>query len=284
MLITHVSLIGCLFVAMWTCRQLGISTAACAFGAIALFCSRAFTYNYVNPYMTDGTALLAIFVMVLSCIGDEQVLFGAAAAVGILAHEIVILLVPAALLSRRWRRGAVICAICAFSFLLTRFLISAGYSGSLRKEALFYSYHLAHPVEWVKAVVLSWYLLWALLAMGLAKLPAKRMQLFVCAGLLGFGAFGLSLFVLDTERTYSVLAPIVAVCAAAVFDRVLKDSLSRALALFTVPVAEVASAQAYRTGKADLKLLFISSAPALLWLGYTSVYFLSRRTHKAAQL
>jgi hypothetical protein len=273
-LITHVSLIGCLLVAMLTCRELGLSIAACLFTALALFCSRAFTYNYLNPYMTDGAALLALFVMVWCYISDKLAAFGVTGVIGILGHEIVVLLVPAILFSRKWKRGAVVCAVCALGFLLTRFWMGAGYSGSLRKEALFFSYHLVHPAEWLKAVVLTWYLLWILLAMGMAMLPAKRMQLLVCTGLLGGGAFVLSLFVLDTERTYSILAPVVAVGAAVVFDRLWKERRGSALCLLTVPLAEFASSQTYRTGTRDLKLLLVCSVPAILCLIYVEMNFL----------
>ncbi len=220
---------------------------------------------------------LAIFIMVLSYVADEQVAFGLAGLVGILAHEIVVLLVPAMLFSRRWRRALWSCAVCALGFLLTRFWMGAGYGGSLRKEALFYSYHLAHPAEWLKEVVLTWYLLWLLFGMGIVMLPAKKMPLLVCTGLLGGGAFVLSLFVLDTERTYSILAPVVAVGAAVVFDRLWREHRIRALCLLTVPLAEVASAQAYRTGTRDLKLLLVCSVPAIVCLGYVGLYLRSRR-------
>jgi len=267
-LVSHVSLVGCLFLAMLICRRIGLSIHACVFGATALFCSRAFTYNYVNPYMTDGVALLAIFVMVYAYIGEQETLFGVAAVVGVLAHEITVFLVPAMLFTRRWKRGLVICAISALVFLLTRFWLGAGYAGSLKKEFLFISFHLAHPLDWLKAVVLTCYLLWPLFVMGVAMLPAKRLPLLVCTGLLSAGAVFLSLFVLDTERTYSILAPVVAVGVATVFESLWKERGIKAMGLWTVVLAEIASAQAYRTGTKDLRLLVLCSVPAMAYIVY----------------
>lgn len=134
---SHVSLGGCLFLAMLICRRIGLSIPACAFGATALFCSRAFTYNYVNPYMTDAVALLAMLAMVYSYIGQQDTAFSIAALVGVLAHEITVFLVPAELFSRRWKRGAAICATSAIVFLLTRFWLGTGYAGSLKQGVLF---------------------------------------------------------------------------------------------------------------------------------------------------
>ena len=59
------SLIGCFIVAMFLCRKMGVSTAACLFAAVALFGSRALIYNYLNPYMTDTTTRLALVIIVM---------------------------------------------------------------------------------------------------------------------------------------------------------------------------------------------------------------------------
>src|ERR1700733_1162820 len=186
--ISHVSLVGCLFLAMLICQRVGLSTPACIFGAVALFCSRAFIYNFVNPYMTDALALLAIFAMVYAYIEGREAAFGIAAVVGVLAHEITIFIVPAIVFSRRWKRGLAVCLAPAAVLVFTRFWLGAGYAGSLKKEFLFVSVHLSHPVDWLKAVVLTWYLLWPLAAMGIAILPRKRFPLLVCAVLLTGGA------------------------------------------------------------------------------------------------
>jgi hypothetical protein len=266
--ISHVSLVGCLFLSMLLCRRIGLSIPACVFGATALFCSRAFTYNYVNPYMTDAVALLAIFAMVYSYLDGQDTVFGVAAVVGVLAHEITVFLVPAVLFSQRWKRGLTIWAMSALVFLLTRFWLGAGYASSLKKEFLFISFHLAHPLDWLKAVVLTWYLLWLLFVMGITMLPGKRFPLLVCSGLLTAGAVFLSSFVLDTERTYSILAPVVAVGAATVFESLWKEQRINAMGLSTVVLAEIASAQAYRTGTRDLRLLVLCSVPAIVYIVY----------------
>jgi len=268
--ITAVSLVGCLFLAMLICRRIGISIPACIFGATALFCSRAFIYNYVNPYMTDAVALLAIFAMVYTYLGEQELAFAAAAVVGILAHEITVLLVPAVLFSRRWKRGLVACVIPGIILLLTRFCLGAGYAGSVKKEFLLISVHISHTLVWLKAVILSWYFLWPLLVMGIATLPArtKRFRLLVCTGLLMTGAIFLSLFVLDTERTYSILAPVVAVSAATVFNTLWQENRAKAIGLFLLVLADLASAEAYIIGTRDLRVLALFSIPALIYLAY----------------
>jgi hypothetical protein len=274
--ISHVSLIGCLFLAMLICRRVGLSVPACIFGAAALFCSRAFVYNYVNPYMTDAVALLAMFVMVYSYIGEQPAAFVIAAFVGILAHEITVFLVPAALFTRRWKRGLAICLVSAFVLVLTRFWLGGGYAGNLKREFHFFSYHVSHPAELIRGAVLTWYALWPLFVMGIIMLPAKRFRLLVCSLLLTGGAVFLSSFVLDTERTYSILAPVVAVGAAVVFERLWQRSYARALGLLIVVLAEIASTQAYRTGAGNLRLLAVCTIPAILYLAYAFVVCLSQ--------
>jgi hypothetical protein len=267
--ISHVSLVGCLFLAMLISRRVGLSIPACVFGATAMFCSRASVYNYVNPYMTDGVALLAIFVMGYSYLGEQDAAFGVAALVGLMSHEITVLLIPAVLFSRRWKRGVVICAASAFVLLLTRFWLGTGYAGNLKKEFLFASVHLSHPLEWLEAVVLSWYLLWPLFVMGITMLPAKGFPLLVCSGLLTVGAVFLSSFVLDTERTYSILAPLMAIGAANVFEILWEDHRAKAIGLLTVVLAQIAAAEAYRTGHRNLPLLALCSVPAIICIAYT---------------
>jgi len=266
--ISNVSLIGCVFVAMLISKRVGLSIPACIFGATALFFSRAFIYNYVNPYMTDAVALLAIFAMVYVYLGAQEIAFGTAAVIGILAHEITVFLVPAVLFSRRWRRGVAASIIPTLVLLLTRFWLGTGYAGSLKKEFLLVSVHISHPLDWVRAVALTWYMLWPLIVLGIAMLPRKRFPLLVCTGLLTGGAVLLSLFVLDTERTYSILAPVVAVGAATVFEGLWKQAGTKAIGLFTVVLADLASAEAYRTGTRDLRVLALFSAPAIIYLVY----------------
>jgi hypothetical protein len=269
LVITHVSLVGCFFLAMLVCRRIGLSIPACIYGATALFCSRAVVYNYANPYMTDGVALLAIFVMVYSYVGEQETVFGFASLVGILAHEIAVFLVPAVLFSRRWKRGLAICAGSTFVLVLTRFWLGTGYAGNLKREFHFASYHLSHPFELMKGAVLAWYLLWPLFVMGLTMLPAKRFPLLVCSGLLTGGAVFLSSFVLDTERTYSILAPVMAVGAANVFEVLWKECRTRATGLVTVLLAQIAAAEVYRTGTKNLPLLAFCSVPAIIYIAYT---------------
>jgi hypothetical protein len=273
LVITHLSLVGCLFLAMLIGRRIGLSLPACIFGATALFCSRAIVYNYSNPYMTDGVALLALFVMVYSYLGEQETVFGIAALVGILAHEITVFLVPAFLFSRRWKRGLAIGALSAFALVLTRFCLGPGYAGNLNREFHFASYHWSHPFEWMKGVVLAWYLLWPLFVMGITRLPAKRFPLFVCSGLLTGGAVFLSSFVMDTERTYSILAPVMAAGVANVFDILWKKSRAQAIGLFTVVFAQIAAAEVYRAGAKNLPLLALGSVPAILYLAYTGMIF-----------
>ncbi len=264
-LITHVSLVGCLFLAMLICKRVGLSNSSCIFGAVAIFCSRAFIYNYVNPYMTDALALLAIFAMSYAYIEEREAAFGVAAVVGVLAHEIAVFLVPAIVFSRRWKGGLAVCLAPVAVLVFTRFWLGAGYAGSLKKEFLFVSVHIYHPVDWLKAVVLTWYLLWPLATMGIAMLPRKRFPLLVCSVLLTGGALFLSSFVLDTERTYSILDPVIAVGAATVFDVLWKRGRTKALGLLTFPLAGIASAEAYMTGSRDLKVLAVCSVPALVY-------------------
>jgi hypothetical protein len=73
---------------------------------------------------------------------------------------------------------------------------------------------------------------------------------------------------LDTERCFVILAPVVAVGAAVVFDRLWKEHHAWAFGLLTVPLAEFASAQAYRTGSKDLRLLVFCSVPAVICVAY----------------
>jgi peptidoglycan/LPS O-acetylase OafA/YrhL len=119
--------------------------------------------------------------------------------------------------------------------------LGTGYAGNLKKEFLFASVHLSHPLEWLEAVVLSWYLLWPLFVMGITMLPAKGFPLLVCSGLLTVGAVFLSSFVLDTERTYSILAPLMAIGAANVFEILWEDHRAKAIGLLTVVLAQIAA-------------------------------------------
>src|SRR5664279_5639366 len=75
-LISNVSLVGCLFLAMLISSEVGLSIPASLFGAIAVFSSRAITYNYLNPYMTDGVELLALFIMIYAYLREKSAAFG----------------------------------------------------------------------------------------------------------------------------------------------------------------------------------------------------------------
>ena len=117
--------------------------------------------------------------------------------------------------------------------------------------------------------MLSWYLLWPLFVMGITMLPAKGFPLLVCSGLLTVGAVFLSSFVLDTERTYSILAPLMAIGAANVFEILWEDHRAKAIGLLTVVLAQIAAAEAYRTGHRNLPLLALCSVPAIICIAYT---------------
>jgi hypothetical protein len=284
--ISHVSLVGCLFLAMLISRRVGISIPACIFGASALLCSRAFIWNYVDPYMTDALAMLAMFTMVYSYLGERYTMFGLAALVGVLAHEITIFLVPAALFSQRLKRGLSICAVSGFVLLLTRTWLGTGYGGYLKSLSFFASDHLSHPFGMLKGVTLAWYLLWPLFAMGIIMLEEKRFSLLVCSGLLMCGTVVLSLFIVDTERACSILAPVMAVAAANVFDILWKGNQTKAIGLFTVVLAQIAAAEAYRTGTRNLATLTVFSIPAILYIAYAFSICLARmreglRMHQA---
>jgi hypothetical protein len=73
---------------------------------------------------------------------------------------------------------------------------------------------------------------------------------------------------MDIERYWSFLAPIVAVGVAVVFDRIWKKHGAKALFLLTVPLAGFASAETYRTGTRDLRLLALCSGPAIISIAY----------------
>jgi hypothetical protein len=175
-------------------------------------------YNYNNPFLTDAFALMALSAMMLAIARVSFGLFCIASVLGVLCRETVIFLVPAWLLTRSWRKGFVVIIVSLFALLLPRYLLPSDLDlKSLMTGTVGYVWAFHHPYVFMKSVLLSWGFLWPLAILGICLMPKDRFSV-LCAPflLLLLGAFLSSLIAVDTERMYSVLAPVFAISCAEV--------------------------------------------------------------------
>jgi hypothetical protein len=216
-----------LFLAYWLCfvecSMLNIGLAATTLSVLAVFCSRPILFNYQNPFITDGLALLVLFVLSVLFLADRFAAFAAVLMVGMFVKESAPFVLPAWLLTPRWRKALLLALLAAGAFLAPRLAFpSHGNYGSYVSLGLRSKLSLAWLFPFAKEVVLSWGGLWLLAGYGLLHSP-RRVRLLAAALALGFFA---SFLVTEGEweRMLMIMAPVLVVFSAIAIEHATKAS------------------------------------------------------------
>jgi len=268
-IIAGISLALSLWFAGLCAIRTGASTKGAAAGILVLFCSRTVLYQFHNPYLTDAPGLMILMAMMLVSLDSHAGIFGVLGASGLLVRESMVFMVPSMLFSRQWKRGIAVCAMCAAVFLGPRFLLGSTYSRYLHSGGMI-QYNLGHPLRWAALVTLSWYMAWPLLPIGLALMPRKHVAAVAGTTLtLGLGCIASCMMAGDLERMCIVLAPVMGIGAAHVFDRLFRRQQGLALATLTIWVGELfAMCQYVGHPGTHMVAALAFSLPALVLLAY----------------
>ncbi len=153
-------------VALFIAEALGISLPGALIALLSVFCARTHTYNYWNPLLADGWALLASFVMVWALIRGRDVIFTVASVLGTLGRESVMFLTPAIFTRAHWRRAILPISLTAVAYVLPRVLLRTP------DQDIVHFYAEYHPVakfvtfQFWKSVAMAWSYLWLILPAG----------------------------------------------------------------------------------------------------------------------
>lgn len=218
--------------------NLKVSHDSAMMSMVALLCARCHLYEYQNPWMTDAAGLLFTCLMLMAYAKRRSIAFTAAGAIGLLARETPIFLLPAWLF-RDWRKGGLI-AIALIGFYAVPRLamkpwawspiscaagnhVSASYSGYLGSLGSTLDLTAHHPLHWLQGVVMSYGVVWVFAIAGSVRL--RNDVLMAPEVLLILGAFASSLIATDTERMMATLAPVIVVWTADFFGRLKRRAL-----------------------------------------------------------
>ncbi len=197
-------------VALLTAQALGISLRGSLIALLSLFCARTHAFNYWNPLLIDGWALLASFLMVWALIRGRDLVFTAASVLGTLGRESVMFLTPAIFTPKQWKRAVLPISLTVLAYLLPRILLRTPDQDLVR----FYSEYDAAAkfvtLRFWEAVAMAWSYLWLILPVGMFLTPRQWRPLIF--RMLAWASFGTCIAVFmagDTERMVSYLTPFV---------------------------------------------------------------------------
>jgi hypothetical protein len=213
---TYVCLAASYMLILLSMHRAGLSTAA-AIGGLAL--AFAFEPNldaYFNPFRLDGFGLLIAALMMYALTVDSFWLFAAAGVVGLCARETTLMLMPVWAV-RSVRRAAGLTAAAALAWLAARELLYG--PPDIVEPMTILTMRFSKPASFVKDILSTWGWAYAIVAVGLAVLPARA---FRDLGPMAIGLLALSavsyLLASDTIRLFLILMPAVAVAAAGLID------------------------------------------------------------------
>jgi hypothetical protein len=220
-LITVVSLLLAYLVCFAECSLLNIGAAATSISVVAMFCSRPILFNYFNPFLTDGLGLLVLFVLSVLFLCDRFAPFAALLILGVFVRESAMFVLPAWVLTARWRKALLLGLLATALFLAPRIAFPSHINyATYVSFGLRSKLNLRWALPCAKEVLLSWQGMWLLAGYGLLHSP-RRIRLLAAA--LAVGSFASFLVTTgEWERMLMVMAPVVAAMAAVAIERALK--------------------------------------------------------------
>lgn len=239
-IITYASLFVCYLLSLIICKRLGFSLFESIIALLAFFTASSQLFNYNDPYLTDAFGLMAIFFMAYALVDTGFATFGIASIVGIFAREGTIFLIPVWLVTKQWRNAISIIVLSCIAFLIPRAIMhSSTDPGTIQYiTKTFHSINSTRSITYfIRYLFTTWHFLWFFIPVGIALMPVKQYVRWGTACiLLSVGGLFSSLIATDVSRMFSILAPIIVVCIATVFSKLLKSN--RVLAsIFIVLIA-----------------------------------------------
>ena len=216
MAITYSSL-ACLFVVLvWTSYKLNGDVTASMLGALMIFSSRWFLYNFQNPYLTDSFSLAAVGFALYALVIRSSPLFLASVVAGTLARETVLLFSCTWMANGRWRSTAIISACALLAYVIPRIVITKDvspieyFSTAITKYGL-----IADPSNFLAQSAFSWGYVFLFALAGFAFFAdAQKSKLLAASLILLITALASCLVAVDFGRMFEVLGPVFALSSA----------------------------------------------------------------------
>jgi hypothetical protein len=227
--VSYLALFLCFVVLFHVLEGFGLGPWTMRSGLLLLFFSEATLYQFHNPFLSDAAGLLFLFLVLLAAYEHRLVLFGTAAAAGLLCREATLFAVPAYLSTRQFRPFAVVLLVLLGIFLVPRLLLQApdtaeGYFAGYFRSAAELG-RLEEPFGYLKSAFFTWDFLWLSALLGLFVMQTGRSLLLLALVSLGCGAFLSGLVATDLNRMFSLLAPPLVCLSAVCLGRVKERSL-----------------------------------------------------------
>ncbi len=219
-------------VALLSAEALGISLRSSLIALFSVFCARTHAFNYWNPLLTDGWALLASFLMVWALIRGRDLVFTAASVLGTLGRESVMFLTPAIFTRARWKRAVLPISLTVVAYVLPRVLLRTPEQDIVRFYAAYHPLTKFATFQFWKGFAIAWSYLWLVLPVGLTFTPLQWRP--VIFRLLAWATLGTCVALVmaeDTERMVSYLTPFVFIATGLLVDRASSRILEATLIL-----------------------------------------------------
>jgi hypothetical protein len=193
-------------------------------------------YNYVNPYLTDATGILAVAACVYAIVTRRFALFSVVCVLGVGVRETLLFVSPGWATKQRRSAGVTITSSLAGYFAIRQWI---GPLGPVEPGP--FKEFPARPMHAiVTELILSWHGLWVLAPLGLSLLVQQRRHLYFMGSLLCAGTLVTSFLASDTTRMTQPLFPFVALGVA----RILEVLWERSRTLTTLVVGSSVAASA----------------------------------------
>ena len=231
-ILTFVCLALTYMVALLIAQALGISLRSSLIALFSVFCARTHAYNYWNPLLADGWALLASFLMVWALIRSRDAVFTAASVLGTLGRESVMFLTPAIFTRAQWKRAVLPITLTVAAYVLPRVLLRTPDQDIVRFYAALHPLTKFSTFRFWKSIAMAWSYLWLVLPVGMILTPLRWRP--VIFRLLAWGTLGTCIALViaeDPERRVSYLTPLVFIATGFLLDRANSRVLEAALLL-----------------------------------------------------
>jgi hypothetical protein len=223
------------FVALVIAEALGISLRGSLIALFSVFCARTHAFNYWNPLLTDGWALLASFLMVWALIRGRDVVFTIASVLGTLGRESVMFLTPAIFTRAQWKRAVLPMSLTALAYVLPRVLLRTREQDMVRFYSEYNALTKFAAIQYWRGLVVSWSYLWVVLPVGMIFTPSRWRP--VVFRLLAWATLGTCIALVlaeDTERMVWYLTPLVFIATGFLVDRANSRVFEATLVLLAV--------------------------------------------------
>jgi hypothetical protein len=202
-------------VSLFSLEILGFSLRTKILAIFAVFCCTGHLLLYQNPHIVDAFCHMCASIMLLALLTSNAALFGAAAVVGVLSHEMALFSAPSFLATGRWRAALTAVGLGFGVFVATYFSVAG--------ESL-YRLPTFSPAVFVEAY-LAWGIAWIPMAAGLCLC---RTEYFVRLGLLFLVVFASAAFVSimaeGAVRMFTALMPVAVVLMAFYIAEIARSS------------------------------------------------------------